>query len=139
MTNWHVVSGRNIFTKDILHPKGAIPDRLWFRVGVRGDVGQWMAPGEVLLYDDADTTATPEYPRWLEHPVYRDKLDIVAIPFLVPEGGHVRTIDAVNTMPTMYLPIGRYIVGIVFTASIVRTCPPSGTRNGMATMSSLSR
>ena len=52
MTNWHVVSGRNIFTKDILHPKGAIPDRLWFRVGVRGDVGQWMAPGEVLLYDE---------------------------------------------------------------------------------------
>jgi Trypsin-like peptidase domain len=106
ITNWHVVAGRHSETKKKLHAAGAIPDRLLLRVGVHGDPGQWLSPSEVLLYEDADETSAPEQPRWREHPVHGDKLDVVAIPFETPEHGYVRTIDAVDTMPNMYLPVG---------------------------------
>jgi hypothetical protein len=106
ITNWHVVTGRHLDTKKPLHPKGGIPDRLKFRVRVQRALGEWTRPIEVALYDDADLTDNPEHPRWLEHSVYRDKLDIVAIPFVLPDDGTVTTIDAVDTRPTMYLPVG---------------------------------
>src|SRR5258708_4320322 len=106
ITNWHVVAGRHLDTKKVLHSQGAIPDRLKFRVAVKGNIGEWTQPIEVLLYEDADSTGAPDRPIWLELLAYRDKLDIVAIPVHIPEDGFARTIDAVDTMPLMHLPVG---------------------------------
>jgi hypothetical protein len=106
ITNWHVVSGRHQETKQPLHSLGGLPDRLKFRVQVAGDIGEWLSPIEQMLYNDSDSSETPESPIWLEHSVYREKLDVVAIPVQIPSGGAVRTIDAVNTMPLMPLIVG---------------------------------
>jgi hypothetical protein len=105
ITNWHVVTGLHHETKKPSHSQGGLPDRAKFRVAVRGDIGQWISPIEHLLYEDSDSNESPERPRWLEHPVYRDRLDVVAIPIQIPEGGAVRTIDAVNTVPHMHLKV----------------------------------
>jgi hypothetical protein len=65
-----------------------------------------MSPIEQLLYRDSDLTDCPANARWLEHPVYRSNLDVVALPITVPDGGAVRTINAANTVPKMVLRIG---------------------------------
>jgi Trypsin-like peptidase domain len=105
ITNWHVVSGLHPETKKPLHSLGGIPDRVKFRVAVRGDIGEWISPIECLLYEDSDSNELPERPIWLEHPIYHDRLDVVAIPIRIPNDGAVRTIDAVNTVPKMRLKV----------------------------------
>jgi hypothetical protein len=113
ITNWHVVSGLRTDTHKPVHRKGGIPDRVKFRVPVKGDIGQWLSPIEQPLYEDSDTNDAPENPLWLEHPVYRglecpgfgERLDIVALPIQIPEGGAVLKIEAVNTVPNMRLKV----------------------------------
>jgi hypothetical protein len=105
ITNWHVVTGRHQETKQVLHSKGAIPDRLKFRVPVRGRTGAWVSL-ESCLYQDAKSSESPEKPRWYEDPVHRHRLDVVAIPIQAPDNGEVRTIDDVNSMPLMPVDIG---------------------------------
>jgi hypothetical protein len=46
ITNWHVVMGRHQETKQVLHSKAAIPDRLKFRVPIRDRPGEWTSPIE---------------------------------------------------------------------------------------------
>jgi len=82
ITNWHVVMGRHQETKQVLHSKAAIPDRLKFRVPIRDRPGEWTSPIEWLLYQDSESTESPEKSMWCEHPEHRDRLDIVAIPIL---------------------------------------------------------
>jgi len=106
ITNWHVVMGRHQETKQVLHSKAAIPDRLKFRVPIRDRPGEWTSPIEWLLYEDSESTESPEKSMWYEHPEHRDRLDIVAIPIRVPDGRDVRTIDDINSMPTMPIDIG---------------------------------
>ena len=105
ITNWHVVSGLHQETKKALHSQGGIPDRVKFRVAVKGHIGEWMRPTDQPLYEDAESNELPEKPVWLEHPIYRDQLDVVAIPIQIHEEGEVRTIDAVNTIPNMHLMV----------------------------------
>jgi Trypsin-like peptidase domain len=106
ITNWHTATGRHFETKEVLNKMGAIPDGVKFRVPVLGDIGQWMAPTEQLLYLDSDLTDCPVNALWREHPVYGDELDVVALPIVIPDGGAVRTICAVNTVPRMVIRIG---------------------------------
>jgi hypothetical protein len=113
ITNWHVVSGLHLDTHKPLLRNGGIPDRVKFRVPVKGDIGQWLSPIEQLLYEDSDTNEAPEKPLWFEHQVYRGlerpgygrRLDVVALPIQIPEDGAVRKIDAVNTVPKMRLKV----------------------------------
>jgi hypothetical protein len=42
---------------------------------------------------------------WLEHPVRRLRIDVVAIPIAVPDWAQAYTIDSVNTAPKMLLRV----------------------------------
>jgi hypothetical protein len=105
ITNWHVVTGLHSALRTTLHSKGGLPDRLKFRVPIRSHIGQWTSPIEQVLYEDADSEECPLVPIWREHPVYRSKLDVIAIPIRIPDDAEVRTIDAVNTLPKMLLMV----------------------------------
>src|SRR5262249_49723277 len=49
---------------------------------------------------------SPEKANWYEHPTYRDRVDVVALRLQLPSNRQVRTIDEVNSMPSMPIDIG---------------------------------
>jgi hypothetical protein len=112
ITNWHVVAGRHFETLRPLHSMCALPDRLKFLVGCRGDIGEWMEV-DCALYEDSSSNDQPEKPIWLEHAIHGRKIDVVAIPIDLPENGEVHTIDRVNTVPKMLLTVSKdvFILG----------------------------
>jgi Trypsin-like peptidase domain len=94
VTNWHNVAGRE---PDTLEPKSltlAIPDRLRIEIpGVNGlnlekNSMTWKS-SELLLYKD--TGDSPTKPTWFEHPQYRNEVDVVVIPIIVPDGFSICT------------------------------------------------
>ena len=104
ITNWHIVSGRNFQTGKVLSATGGIPDRLQFTVRQSGPEGARLAI-TLALYEDTGSGGQPQKPIWLEHPDYRHRVDVVAIPIDIPEDAQVETIEAVNTAPTMLLRV----------------------------------
>jgi hypothetical protein len=107
ITNWHVVAGRDHHqTTTVLHEMGAIPDRLKLSVPIRGQPVKWTESIVLPLYQDADSSESPEKANWYEHPTYRDRVDVVAIRLQLPSNRQVRTIDEVNSMPSMPIDIG---------------------------------
>jgi len=80
VTNWHVVTGRNPKTGEILSETGGVPDRLAVLHHVAKKLGQWQHRIHGL-YDESDD------PLWLEHPVHGRSVDVVALPIdAQPEG-----------------------------------------------------
>ena len=89
ITNWHNVTGRDALTKKPLHSGCAIPNRMRFNfpcyhlptkeesVNLPNDVYTltWSTD-EQPLYKDEDMVI----PWWYEHPVHREKVDLVAFP-----------------------------------------------------------
>lgn len=72
ITNWHVVTGRNPETNELLSPQtGAVPDsiRIWHHTDKLGD---WIIRAEDLYDSDGN-------PRWIEHQLGRE-IDVVAVP-----------------------------------------------------------
>jgi hypothetical protein len=82
ITNWHVVTGRRTDTKELMSSKGAIPDRIRIFHNRLGVVGEWVERTE-FLYDESGN------PRWLEHPQYRSRVDVVGLPLTNLEGVEV--------------------------------------------------
>jgi hypothetical protein len=77
VTNWHVVSGRHPKSLACLSPTGGLPDRLRLTMPYNvaqppAMVFQWRW-SDLRLYNDGK-------PVWLEHPVHRHAVDVVAIP-----------------------------------------------------------
>jgi hypothetical protein len=72
VTNWHVAAGRNPVDGQPCHPSGATPDRLVVMHN-RPEVGHWTTATYPLLDPDGA-------PRWLEHPVFGRRVDVVALP-----------------------------------------------------------
>ena len=72
ITNWHNVTGRNPATKQPLSPTGAIPDTFRILHNRAGKLGEWVIKTEAL-------TAAAK-PRWIEHPIHAEKVDVVAMP-----------------------------------------------------------
>jgi Trypsin-like peptidase domain len=79
VTNWHVVTGRDPNTGRVLSKNGAVPDRLAVMHHVLNKPGHWQHRIHTL-YDDNDD------PLWLEHPVHRRSVDVVALPISQPRG-----------------------------------------------------
>jgi len=73
ITNWHVVTGRHIESRQVLDPKGQVPDALIVFHNAEGELGTWITRAE-RLYDDAGD------PHWLEHPVHGPLVDVVGVP-----------------------------------------------------------
>jgi hypothetical protein len=73
ITTWHNVTGRDPITGQCISEHGGIPDLFatYFRSRTEGGVTH----REILpLYADAEM----EKPLWLEHPISREKIDVVA-------------------------------------------------------------
>lgn len=75
VTNWHVVSGRNLITKQPLNNQGAIPNRLLVRYKkfIDSDDSEWTEQ-EISIVDENGNKM------WYEHPEYGDKVDVALIP-----------------------------------------------------------
>lgn len=79
VTNWHNITGREPVSHKAKSKTLALPDRIKLSLPLRqSDDGHQVAMAwgnfDVNLYEDADH----QKPKWLEHPVHRDKVDVVA-------------------------------------------------------------
>lgn len=75
LTNRHVVTGKDNNTGKCLHSTGAYPNRIeiWHN---STQIGDWIPKWEKLYDNDDPITGKP---LWVEHPVLREKADVVAI------------------------------------------------------------
>jgi hypothetical protein len=72
ITNWHVVSGRRSDNGALISTTGALPGQLLVVHNVAGQLGTWR-PTIETLYDAAGS------PKWREHPVHRNRVDVIAL------------------------------------------------------------
>ena len=79
MTNWHVVAGRHLETRQPLDVSGDVPDVITIRHNVQGALGRWVTKTE-RLYDDTGE------PLWLECPDHGSHVDVVGLPLTDMEG-----------------------------------------------------
>ena len=78
ITNWHVLTGKDVFSKKYLSEGFRAPSRLVAKLArwLPGkNVSFGIMPTEVPLYSGSQ-------PIWFEHPEFGDKCDVVAIPWL---------------------------------------------------------
>jgi len=88
LTNWHVVSGRNFESKEIIHASGAVPGyfNLTFQVG-KNKTETSLQPmtcniPNLVLYDykiEEQKLIMGDTPLWIEHPEKGSDMDIAAI------------------------------------------------------------
>lgn len=69
LTNWHNVAGRHPENKQPLSPTGGIPDSVHIMHNQKGKLGNWIVRTESLASS-----------RWIEHPKFAEKVDLVALP-----------------------------------------------------------
>lgn len=73
ITNRHVVRGRHQDNDSVLHPSAGIPDDIEITYIENTHPLTWGKRVERLLGDDG-------VPRWIEHPSWRERADVVALP-----------------------------------------------------------
>ena len=88
VTNWHVVSGRNFETNEIMHNRGAIPGFLNLKFHIANEDSNGVANpssysiNDIPLYkmvEDEEAKWSPEVPLWLEHPKLKQSVDVVCL------------------------------------------------------------
>ena len=72
ITNWHNLSGRHPDTNQPLSTTGGLPDEVQILHNASIGLGNWVKRSEQLHSNSA--------PLWLEHPIYRQSVDVVALP-----------------------------------------------------------
>jgi Trypsin-like peptidase domain len=72
VTNWHVFSGRNHETGELLSPTGAIPNEVVVFHNKKGAPGEWVERVERLVNEDGK-------PLWSAHPEYGSRIDLAAL------------------------------------------------------------
>lgn len=77
ITNRHNVTGRNNETNKCLSPKLAEPNKLKLNL-LKKDRIDWGS----FIVDIRDQEGNP---LWIEHPTYKNKIDVVAIPVEIPD------------------------------------------------------
>jgi hypothetical protein len=97
VTNWHIVSGRRLDTKQPLNPRtGAIPDNVRILHNRANQLGWWVWKTEPL-YGEA-------MPRWIEHPHLGDRADIAALPLSDLDDVEIIPYDLAGAPALMYRP-----------------------------------
>ena len=97
VTNWHIVSGRRLDTKQPLDLRtAAIPDNLRILHNRANHLGSWVWKTEPLY---RETT-----PRWIEHPRLGDRADIAALPLTDLDEVEVVPYDLTGGPALMYRP-----------------------------------
>lgn len=84
VTNRHNVTGRRPDNGQPLSPTGGVPNQIVIVHNAIAGLGQWITKTESLCDDDGN-------PRWIEHPVLRERGDFVALP--------LTQLDAVKLYP----------------------------------------
>lgn len=80
ITNWHNVTGRNNITENLLDEKNAaVPNKIRVFLHKKNSLGKWIEK-DIDLYNDISTFNGK---KWLEHPTYKEKVDVVAIPIVL--------------------------------------------------------
>jgi Trypsin-like peptidase domain len=88
MTNWHVVTGRHVETRQPLDQEtSAVPEKVLIQHNAKGSIGSCQATMEPL-YDKAGD------PLWLEHPEHGSQVDVVGLP--------LRDLNGVDCYPYGY-------------------------------------
>ena len=81
ITNWHNVTGKNNITKELLDKKnGAVPNKIRVYLHKKDSLGNWINK-DIDLYHDISTCNDK---KWLEHQTFKEQVDVVAIPIVVP-------------------------------------------------------
>jgi hypothetical protein len=98
ITNYHIAAGRNPLTGQPIHPTGATPEvlRVLHLLPPRPDRLEWQGRDEQLLADDGEA-------RWLEHPDFGRRVDVVALPLTDVEGVELHPYDLGESAPAMAL------------------------------------
>lgn len=97
ITNWHVLSGRNADTDEIMSATGATPETILIRF--HSPVLGEFTEVEVALRDEDGS------PLWLEHPSVGRRIDVAALRLPSDVGQVVTVADGVTTCST---PISFY-------------------------------
>ena len=98
ITNYHVLSGLNPFTGEILHPSGAVPGKIEFDFDIIRDLPNDRKQHiphrySINLYNAEDERL------WLEHPQFGNNCDVVAFELneelksQIPEGCRIGSIE----------------------------------------------
>lgn len=77
ITNRHNVTGRHNDTNNYLSSSLAIPNKLKVNLLKKESIEWGSFIVHILNQDDN--------PLWIEHPIYKDKIDVVAIPVEIPD------------------------------------------------------
>lgn len=108
ITNWHNVSGKDVFTKKHTSSTAAEPDRLNVWWNQKGQLGAKFA-GVVALRDQVKA------PLWLVHPQHGNDVDVVALP-LTPlpndEMYPINKMDRVDLLVQVGMDV--YVLGYPF-------------------------
>lgn len=109
ITNWHVAAGRRPDTGAVLSPTVGVPTELVVLHNAKGELGSWL-PKVEALYDGTGN------PRWLEHPVQRRTVDVVALELTDRDGIEIYGHDPWATGPGLALGVagGLSIIGFPF-------------------------
>ena len=100
ITNWHIVSGRDPFTKAPLHDVGRFP------LTLSGKLATEMADGESFAFIGRPLELYEDYsPIWLEHPEIGSDCDVIAIPIDSAEKIPPQMHNPVNTHSDTNIPV----------------------------------
>jgi hypothetical protein len=105
VTNRHVVRGRHNLTDEPLSLTGALPDSLTIFHHVAGALGQWIPIDEPLYKTDHER-------RWIEHPIHKGAVDLVAMELVKPDSVDVYPYDPFQRGPSV-------AVGVTDVVSII--------------------
>lgn len=74
ITNRHNVTGRGQTDNQPLHPSCGVPNNIKIYCHDKNNPGKnWIIKTEQLYLNDGET------PRWIEHPIFKEKVDVVAL------------------------------------------------------------
>lgn len=74
ITNWHNVTGRHAETGETLSEHAGIPNFIYTYFRIKNGDGSSQRE-TIYLYEDDEMTK----PKWLVHPTYKERVDVVAI------------------------------------------------------------
>jgi len=91
VTNWHVVTGKDPITNQILSPSGKTPNLLSVRIFIndKNNLIGWKFYN-VQLYDPE------ERPLWFEYNKFKQRTDVIIIPIEIPDNLKVYCINEIE-------------------------------------------
>ncbi|MDP3946518.1 MAG: trypsin-like peptidase domain-containing protein [Lutibacter sp.] len=111
ITNWHNVSGLNPKTKVFMGPFAVQPDQLAIKIFKNQEILE-LTDINIDLYD------SDSKPVWLEHPIHKEKVDVVAIEVRIPDDKLIfcveECIEPFNENTQIHVKDDVYVLGYPF-------------------------